>query len=270
MAEKTYGKSLTIYYCGMEECPKSHAFGPAVRTQYLLHFIMSGKGVYSVGGRKFPLRAGQGFLIKPGELTYYQADKLEPWSYMWVAFDGYEARRILDSCGVDYTMNAPKPAEFGEKLRELIDIFGGEGHNEYEYLSVFYSMMSQLLREQPKNAGSFAQLYMEKAADYMQGNFSYAISIMDVAAYVGIDRSYLYKLFVSSMGMSPMQYLLGIRINAAKGMILENIYTLTQVALSCGFRDAPSLCAQFKKITGKTPKQFKAELQMNQQQSQLQ
>lgn len=261
MAEKTYGKALTIYYCGSEDCEEGHFFGPAVRTQYLLHYVVSGKGIYEVGHRRFPVQAGEGFLIKPGELTYYRADDQEPWHYMWVAFDGYEAADILENCGIDYTMRAENPEEFCEKLREMITAFGTQ--NQYLCLSLFYGMMAQLLKERPQAAGSFEKLYYEKAADYIRNNFSYPITISDVAKYVGIDRSYLYKVFVANGPLSPKQFLLEIRVKAAKNMLADRHYSLSQTALSCGFKDAPSFCNHFKKRSGKTPKQFQAEVEMN-------
>ena len=41
------------------------------------------------------LGAGEGFLVEPEVLTYYQADSEEPWSYLWIGFSGKYAKEYL-------------------------------------------------------------------------------------------------------------------------------------------------------------------------------
>ena len=76
-----------------------HSFGPAKRSYYLIHYIVSGKGVYQQNGKTHTLQAGDLFLIRPGETTFYQADEKDPWRYYWVGFLGSEADALLTSSG---------------------------------------------------------------------------------------------------------------------------------------------------------------------------
>ena len=64
-----------IYTCGYENCEPGHSYGPLLRNGYMVHYILSGKGVYQCRGRTFHLGEGEAFLICPGELIYYLADK---------------------------------------------------------------------------------------------------------------------------------------------------------------------------------------------------
>ena len=52
MAEKEtrHQAYLTVYFCGSENCPPRHAYGPAVRPHYLLHVILKGRGIYQYKG----------------------------------------------------------------------------------------------------------------------------------------------------------------------------------------------------------------------------
>ena len=61
---------------------------------------------------------------------------------------------------------------------------------------------------------------------------------------------------MDGLSMSPKQYLMQVRINAAKKMLLSGAYTVGETALSCGFSDASSFCSRFKRCTGMTPKAF--------------
>lgn len=98
-----------------------------------------------------------------------------------------------------------------------------------------------------------------KAIGYIKSNYGYPIQISDLARHIGIDRTYLYRIFSASESMSPKQYLMQVRINAAKKMLLAGTYTVSETALSCGFSDSASFCGRFKRCTGMTPKEFVAD-----------
>ena len=45
--------TLSVYFCGQEDCGSGHSFGPAMRPHYLLHVIYHGKGIYQCGGHTY-------------------------------------------------------------------------------------------------------------------------------------------------------------------------------------------------------------------------
>lgn len=90
---------LRPYQYGWEECAPLHSFGPFVRNHYLLHSIISGRGMlYSHASNgdihEYSLKGGQGFLICPGQINLYTADAKEPWKYVWVEFAGCGRRTV--------------------------------------------------------------------------------------------------------------------------------------------------------------------------------
>ncbi len=210
------GGSVTVYYCGYEKCEGGHFWGPAVRNQYLLHYVISGKGTYTVGEETYMLHANECFLIRPGERTYYIADREDPWEYMWVAFDGFDVLEILRRTGLvsQYTTKLENGDEFIRYMHEMIDEFN-KG-SLFKVMSGFYGAMSVL--EESAHGGAYTREheYVNKAIGYIKSNYGYPIQISDLARHIGIDRTYLYRIFSASESMSPKQYLMQVRINAAK------------------------------------------------------
>ena len=71
-------KKLELKFCGYSECESLHSFGPASRPTYILHIVLEGKGIFVVDNKKYFLEKGQGFIIEPNIVTFYQADAYFP------------------------------------------------------------------------------------------------------------------------------------------------------------------------------------------------
>ena len=82
---------LSLSFYGYEECTPNYSFGPAIRDTYVLHYITKGQGKFHYKGKIVDLKEGDFFLLKPEELTFYQADSKEPWAYYWLGIIGGKA-----------------------------------------------------------------------------------------------------------------------------------------------------------------------------------
>ncbi|NLK76090.1 MAG: AraC family transcriptional regulator [Clostridiales bacterium] len=252
---------IILYYCGREQCKPSHTFGPAIRPHYLFHYILQGKGKYYVNGSTYKLKAGEGFLITPGVTTVYSADKIEPWEYCWIGFDGYDVKTILENCGLSETNLIYKDMSNGllrENLLSLIQTFMEGSGNEYTYLSLLYLCFSNMYRPRSSSVKLIHETHIKKALNFIHHNYTYDIKIGDIATYLSIDRTYLYKIFMLHKKLSPQQYLINYRLNVAGKMLQDTNLSVTEIAYSCGFKDASSFNKHFKKYYHITPLQFRA------------
>ncbi|WJH37586.1 helix-turn-helix transcriptional regulator [Paenibacillus sp. CC-CFT747] len=81
-----------------------------------------------------------------------------------------------------------------------------------------------------------------------------------MAQTLGYHRTYLSKIFKQQTGLSPMNFLLKIRMERAR-LLLEKPLTIEQVASSVGFSDALYFSKQFKKWYGASPSDYRQENQ---------
>lgn len=258
--------SLHFYFSGREDCEPGHSFGPAVRNQYLLHFVTRGKGIYRVRDIEYEVKPGEVFLIYPGDITVYRADYDDPWTYRWMAFHGNEAETIMKRCGftrecpvIDYAQgDAERKERVDTLLLELIRRTAGKMQGEYGLKGYLYLIFEELLRSESPEA-DWGRQYVQKAKEYIAQNFSYDIKIKDVAAYVGVDRTYLYRLFVEYQGQAPYDYLLNLRFQEARNMLSFTDMSVTLIACSCGFKDSSAFCRHFRKAYGKSPLAYRRE-----------
>lgn len=256
---------IAIYYCGREACHPGHFFGPAIRRHYLLHVILKGRGIFRAKGAEYKVSAAEAFLIRPDEVTYYEADGVQPWEYAWVAFSGPEGERLLSECGLAkncigrFHENGP----WARWSLCLADSFGSGENSQNEMTGYLYLLFSQMIRSE-KPSGDYTAEYMEKAESYIQHNYSYSVTVGDIARYVGIQRTYLYKLFMKYKNVSPKKYLTACRLNNAKWLLESTSLTVTEIALSSGFHDASSFCKIFQEMEQMTPLHYRKQLNENQ------
>ncbi|MEZ3486053.1 MAG: AraC family transcriptional regulator [Lachnospiraceae bacterium] len=256
-------KPLAVYFYGREKCASGHSYGPGIRPHYLIHAVLKGKGFFRHNGRDYPLTAGDAFLIRPMETTYYEADAGDPWEYMWIGFDGTEVTSILSET---YFVNSPvcyiKDIDWMTGIYERIsqrmrEYYTQTDRNALTACGLLLELLGVMGSRPVKSKKDLTQIYLEMAIEYMKNNYSYDIHVSDIAIFIGIDRTYLYRIFMEQEQISPKGYLQQLRIRSASNMLRSTAYSVTEIAYSCGFRDASAFCNQFRRLTGMTPRVFR-------------
>jgi len=249
---------------GMEDCDAHHSFGPAVRDHFLLHFVTSGCGVFVSGGKQYFIGEGEGFLIFPGEVAYYEADENTPWCYSWIGFSG--GTKLMAELGL--SVENPVFA-FGNK-KALSNIFTAmEQADEMRadgQLRLVGNLFMLLAEITPQSAPSDAQTslgaredYVEHAIRYIQQNYALKLSVGNIASHLGIHRSYFSAVFKEHTHMSPQAFLLWVRMSKAKELLTDTALSVLSIAHSVGYEDALLFSRTFKKQTGLSPREYRKE-----------
>ena len=227
-------KDFHLCFCGFAECKPLHSYGPAARPNYILHYVMKGKGIYQVGETKYQLKEGQAFLIELESLTFYQADKTDPWSYLWVGFGGTEAQRFVRDLGLN-SRQLTCECEYGEELKEIVFEMlhhtCSTAENLYYLqgkLYQFFSVLARGIEIQQYSNDTKESIHVQEAISYIKNYYSQKITVEDIANYLALNRSYLYTIFMNSLGISPKDFLTEFRISRGKEQL-----TLTDLSVGC-------------------------------------
>lgn len=270
-------KDLFLCSCGFAQCEPLHGFGPAVRPNFLIHYIMEGRGYYQTGGRSYCLGAGEGFLIEPEVLTYYQSDKEEPWSYLWIGFAGRHAKEYLADLGLNsrqLTFCSSQGKEFKHLILEMLKCQKDSVTGQYRLQSLLYGFFELLSRDLVfrEDELSLENFYIERAVSYIRNHYSEELKVADIAKYLCVDRSYLYKLFKHNLQMSPKEFLTSFRISRSRELLCVTQLSIENVALSCGYQNAIVFSKAFKQNVGCAPtvyrKKHEKEMKQNLQENQ--
>ena len=226
------------------------------------HYVLSGTGTLMATNSKgqnvnYQVRSGQGFMIFPGQITTYMADIQVPWEYVWVEFDGLRTTEILNVCG--FSKDAPVYMAHSREARkkmvdELIYISQNSEQSPFHLMGHFYlfaDLLAQsVARPQPAATSKMSDYYIKEAINYIEQNFQNDISIEDVAAVCGINRSYLGRIFRTSTGRSPQEFLIHYRMTKAAELLKLTTLSIGDIGSAVGIRKRPPLLRAFKMCMG--------------------
>lgn len=256
--------SLSVFTSGFQKCEPLHQWGPGIRNHFLIHHIVSGKGYYCVNGKTLTLCAGDTFIAFPfSEITYY-ADKEDPWEYYWVGFNGNDASKIIAESL--FTQDNPVlfQSEKGSLIKDsLYDIYSSRGvkyENALTMTGMLYKALALFIPNAPeKSHHDLYTTYVSAAMEYINHNYSYPITVDDIASYIGISRSHLFRAFKQHTGTSPKEYLTNFRITQACYLLKHSELSIQSIANSVGFDNGLYFSKVFHQKKGVAPSLWRTE-----------
>lgn len=253
------GLPLVVKNVGFQQCTPGYHWGAGMRDHYLLHYVVSGKGMYTLNGHTYPVHAGQLFLVWPNTLVRYCADEAEPWEYYWLGLTGPDAAALLAQS--DIRPDAPvRTIGFGRSFQHYItaiyDARGQSAWSRTQMLGYAYLLLGKLIENQQNPLPSHDMV--ERAAEFFANNYTDQITVDDAAAYAGVSRSWLYRGFQRRFDCSPMAYLEGLRIGYAQQLLCATSLRIREIAYSVGYLDALYFSKVFSRRIGLSPSAYRA------------
>jgi len=118
---------------------------------------------------------------------------------------------------------------------------------------------SGLLTEPVVRSGVHLQ-QLEEALNYIDSNLTAELTLDEIAQSAGMSRSYFSAVFKKMNGLSVWDYITNKRIQLAMEYIRQGKYSITEIALLCGYNTMANFNRSFKMITHCTPSQFRKNL----------
>ena len=260
---------LCMYQFGYEQCDPGHSFGPATRNHYLFHYILSGTGTlmaddFQGNTQTYSVKSGQAIMIFPGQINTYIADSKLPWEYIWIEFDGLRVKEALST--TDLCKNAPVYHSHSKELRErlveeMLYIVHHPKEPPYHLIGHLYLFLDDLLQSAKSTrlvpSGRMSDYYIKEAMNYIEQNFQNNISIEDIAAVCGINRSYFGKIFRNIVGQSPQEFLMNYRMIKATELLKLTSLSIADIGSAVGYENQLHFSRAFKNVYGISPREWR-------------
>ncbi len=236
-------RDINPWQAGYQKCSPGYSTPPHIRDHYLFHYITSGKGTFCIDGKAYQLSRGQMFLIQPGRRVIYYADKENPWSYIWVGFDG-EFAKWLDKLKENVF-------EIEEDVFQRIKSCSSYSDMREVFLASCIAEIICKILDNPQKSDVVSTV---KA--YINETSIAAVSVSALAESFDLNPDYLSSIFKTHTGVSLRDYIVTKKMKIAKNYINDG-FDLSSTAQLVGYSDISTFSRAYKKHFGYPPSKEK-------------
>lgn len=128
--------------------------------------------------------------------------------------------------------------------------------NDYRCLAGCYEILAQLEQWVSVPKKEVLPPRMRQAKRMIDENFNETLTVSALARQAGISEAYFRREFRQCFGLSPVDYIRKVRIEHAKLLLSMGYYSVSDVAVNCGFNSISYFSYEFRRATGATPMEY--------------
>lgn len=227
---------------------------------FLIMYIKKGCCTVRLGNQTHTAREGQIVVLDCYKPHSYYTDS--GWESLWLHFDGPVAREYFQMITADSgpILHLKDHYKFDKYLNKIYQLFRENASIKEALISQYITnVLTALLVARESHSGSPVQSeIIEETAAYMSEHLTEPLTLEQLASRASLSPYYFTRLFKKETGFTPHEYLIAIRINAAK-FLLKNApaTSIKEVCFRTGFSNESSFCTTFKKWVGATPSEYR-------------
>lgn len=256
---------MNVDECGIEQGIPGLGYNYEVLKNAVIHYVTKGYGTFKFNGKVFNLKQGDIFILLKGMQVEYVASIDDPWEYYWIGFSGSNANEYLNrtsitnSCVANCEENSKIP-QIILNMCEISKTYNPSRSDDILLLKELYSLLYALIEEFPKPfeyKDKELHTYIQDALNFINSNYMHSITVQEIADYVNLSRSYLYKMFIKNLGISPQRYLINLRMHKATLLLKGTKLPIGEVASSVGYSDSLLFSKTFSKHFSMSPLNYR-------------
>lgn len=246
---------FNVVQYGYRKCDPNFGEKPHIWSNFLFHYVHSGKGVLNLDGNKYQVSQGEGFMIFPGQIATYIADSVEPFEYSWIEFYGSGTKAMLRSSSLS-PKNPIVPDSEGKIDKAIKDIVETGEMTNAMLMSKFWAFADTLYTHN-LNVISPTDMYIEKAVSYIGENIGSDTTVTEICNYLNISRNYFSAIFTEKMGMSPKRYILKQHMDMALELLKRSDYSIGEIANIVGYDKQSKFTKAFIRYMSVSPSAYR-------------
>jgi AraC family transcriptional regulator of arabinose operon len=253
-------KTMPFYVVSLgEKKNQNHKIRENGYIAYQIAWCSKGRGHFVLDGHEYVIDSGKGFYFAEGVPHEYYATE-QPWALRWIAFNGNQTDYFFKF------LKLPKGGVFKKNTISCLDkifdkllaVIGAEGeYCDIECSAILHTLMAELIRAEG-DAQSKSKDRLGPIISYLNANYNKDLSLEDMAARINVCPDYFCKLFKQAYQVTPFKYLINLRVQKAKFLLLTDMdLPVKEVAAAVGFHDTSYFCSAFRSREGVSPSQFR-------------
>lgn len=248
---------LYIDLCGVTLKDSKYRIDRPYSALTVLEYVYSGEGYIEKDGKPVPVGADTVYLLCAGHDHRYGSDPDNPWEKIFINISGKLAAQL--------------PAEFG---LEPLGIYSGEGmydlfsrvraiaegnpqeNDEAALVAIFTEALFRLSQKRIRSKHSDEALKMKQLLDSSTGRI---VSNEELSRCIFRSKDYCIKRFAAEFGVTPYEYQLSVKIEAACSLLRTTALPIATIAAAVGYNDPQYFSGLFRKRVGMPPREYRRQ-----------
>jgi AraC-like DNA-binding protein len=229
----------------------------------LIYFPVGTQTVYEVNGRNYHLSQPCIIITLPGELHACRYDPQQACRHLFIRFH-FESMNVFSmlSSGESSMIILQDTSIIPLLFRHLLYFAANKPENWKERSSLLLLNCLYELEAMPRVNHDLSELnkipyQITEAIKYIENHVHLAISVQDIARYIGWSNEHLTRQFVKYLGVSPKRTIMQKRIEKACELLIHEHWSIKQIAFAVGFSDERHFYRSFTQLQGITAKQYR-------------
>ena len=256
---------MNIDECGIEQGIPGFGYKYKVIKNSVIHYVSKGYGTFKVNDKIYNLKEGDIFILFKGMDVEYMASMDNPWEYYWVGFSGSKTSEYLNRTSIidSYVANCNENSKIPSIILNMCEIsknYNPSNSDDILLLNELYSLLYVLIKEFPKPfeyKDKEIHKYIQDAINFINSNYMNNITVNEIAEHVNLSRSYLYKMFIKNLKISPQKYLINLRMYKATLLLKNTKLPIGEVASSVGYSDSLLFSKIFSRYFSMSPLNYR-------------
>ncbi len=265
-SERVSNDYISVNACGRQHLftKRRGSYRPYGRKDYHILYIAEGRCFVTLNGETTEAPKGSVIVYLPGQPQEYSFCAEDGSISYYIHFTGTECHQLMHDTALD--KNNIFYIGKSHTLEGLFDTLISEYKQKLKFSpqrmnGILLEIISVIGR---KNAymlsgGSDTNKRFDIVCEYIHNNFSEKLTLKELATKCNLSESRFSHLFTELFGISPKQYIMNVRMENAKELLLDSDMSILEIGSAVGLDDQNYFSRIFKKHCGLSPTEFRNE-----------
>lgn len=233
-----------------------------------LYFIREGEGWIKIDEQEYHPSPGQIVLMPAGSLHSISVVGDNTYRKFWCHFTAkVDTLNLFQLIHLPHVLDVPDEAYMEQLFKELIDAYGSNAWTApLQRNEILMKLVRHYLDIVPDRQLSLSMLpdmqKLNTVFQYIEEHINDNVSVEQLAGLIHYNPNYFIRFFKSKMKMTPVQYIIKVRIEKTKGLLMTTDLTLEEIGKKVGM-EVHYLCRVFKQSTNMSPGEFRNQIMSN-------
>lgn len=230
---------------------------------FLFFIVLDGSGEVSLGNRTYGISAGDCVWLDCARPYSHESSAADPWSLMWVHFNGNGAADYYDSYirhGNSFLFRPRNPVPFTDTLAQLYQTQQNKSSLAELISNKYITDLITLcfVENRMENTGEYSiPEKLRQIHSWLEEHYADKITLESLSQQFFISKYHLSREYKKTYGVTLFSDLTARRISHAKSMLRFSADSVESIARACGFQDAGYFIKVFRSSENMTPLEYR-------------